>query len=314
MKLSQVQNIIVTGGTGFIGSYLVEVLLESFKGKITIIDNNFSNDVLPLNLKNKVDIRITDIRNLDEVEIIFKELKPEACFHLAAIHFIPYCIEHPNEAIDVNIKGTSNIQYLCSKYSVNILQASSAAVYSPYSEPHKETSEVKPADIYGYTKKVNEDTLEFYFKEKSDELFAVSARIFNAYGSRDTIPHVLTEIIGQIKNQEDEDKVVLELGNIKPKRDFIHGYDLARAMISIVESTDSGLFTYNIGTGESWSIEQIVNKISKIIQKEIEIVTSQERYRKSDRMFLEADISQIMKNTGWKPQITIDSGLRLFFE
>ena len=155
MILSEANNVLVTGGTGFIGSYLVEKLLEWSDFSVTVIDNTFSYDVLPNEVKEKVRLEKTDIRNLKNVEKIFEETEPEIVFHLAAIHFIPYCNKHPNEVIDVNIRGSSNIQHLCNKFSSNLLQASTADVYLKDSVPHKEISKTGSMGIYGYSKEVN---------------------------------------------------------------------------------------------------------------------------------------------------------------
>lgn len=205
MENVKYSNILITGGSGFIGSHLTEKLLQYENVTITVVDNHFSCNVLPKEIEAKIRLEKIDIRNLADLERIFKVIRPEICFHLAAIHFIPYCIKHPNEVIDVNIKGTANIQHLCFKYGCNLIQASTADVYKQDENPHKENSLMKTTNIYGYTKKVNEDTLDFFFKERENELFGAKIRIFNAYGSRDTQPHVITEIINQIKNQKNQD-------------------------------------------------------------------------------------------------------------
>ncbi|MHA1347289.1 MAG: NAD-dependent epimerase/dehydratase family protein, partial [Candidatus Heimdallarchaeaceae archaeon] len=303
MKLSEAKNIIVTGGTGFVGSYLVERLLETNDCSIVVIDNNFSYDVLPDEVKAKVRIEIQDIRNLDKIEKIFEETKPEICFHLAAIHFIPYCNKHPNEVVDVNIRGTSNVQFLCNKYQSNIIQTSTAAVYAPDDQPHKENSKIDPPGIYGYSKMVNEHTLSVNLEDNLRELTGVNARLFNVYGRRDLNPHVLPEILQQMKKQTNNDSINLELGNIQPKRDYIHANDVADALISITESDLKGIHTYNIGTGVSWSVEEVINKLEEIINKKIAIEHSQERMRKSERMFHQADIAKILQETSWKPKI-----------
>ncbi|MCK4897017.1 MAG: NAD-dependent epimerase/dehydratase family protein, partial [Candidatus Heimdallarchaeota archaeon] len=244
---------------------------------------------------------------------IFEKIKPEFCFHLAAIHFIPYCNRHPNEVVDVNIRGTSNIQFLCNKYHSNIIQTSTAAVYAPDDLPHTENSTIDPPGIYGYSKTVNENTLGVHLEDNMEELFGVNARLFNVYGTRDLNPHVIPEIALQMKNQTESESVILELGNILPKRDYIHAYDVADALISIVESDLKGIHTYNIGSGVSWSVEEIIIKLEKIIKKKINVEHSQERMRKSERMFHQADISKILKETSWKPKISIEKGLKSFF-
>ncbi|MCK5408838.1 MAG: NAD-dependent epimerase/dehydratase family protein, partial [Candidatus Heimdallarchaeota archaeon] len=243
MKLSEVNNILVTGGTGFVGSYLVESLLETDDFSILVVDNNFSYDVLPDEVKARVRIENQDIRDLDTIEKTFEEFKPEICFHLAAIHFIPYCNKHPNEVVDVNIRGTSNIQFLCNKYNSNIIQTSTAAVYAPDDLPHTENSTIDPPGIYGYSKMVNEHTLGVHLKDNMEELLGVNARLFNVYGTRDLNPHVIPEIFQQMKKQSKSETISLELGNIQPKRDYIHACDVADALISIAESDMKGLHT-----------------------------------------------------------------------
>jgi UDP-glucose 4-epimerase len=313
MKLSEANNIIVTGGTGFVGSYLTERLLETDDFSIIIVDNNFSYDVLPEEVKARVRIEKQDIRELDTIEKIFEEFKPEFCFHLAAIHFIPYCNKHPNEVVDVNIRGTSNIQFLCNKYNSNIIQTSTAAVYAPDNLPHKENSTIDPPGIYGYSKTVNEHTLGVHLKDNMEELLGVNARLFNVYGTRDLNPHVIPEIVHQMKKQSKCDTISLELGNIQSKRDYIHANDVADALISIAESDLKGLHTYNIGTGISWSVEDIINKLEEISNKKINVEHSQDRMRKSERMFHQADISKILRETSWKPKISFEKGVKCVF-
>ncbi len=313
MKLSEANNILVTGGTGFVGSYLTERLLETDDFSIIIVDNNFSYDVLPEEVKARVRIEKQDIRDLDTIEKIFEEFKPEVCFHLAAIHFIPYCNKHPNEVVDVNIRGTSNIQFLCNKYHSNIIQTSTAAVYAPDDLPHTENSTIDPPGIYGYSKTVNEHTLGVHLKDNMEELLGVNARLFNVYGTRDLNPHVITEIFQQINKQSEKDNIILELGNIQPKRDYIHAYDVADALISVAESYLKGIHTYNVGTGVSWSVEEIIVKLEEVLNKKISVEHSQERMRKSERMFHQADISKIIRETSWKPKISIEKGLKSFF-
>lgn len=306
--------ILITGGSGFIGSHLTEKLLEFENVSITIVDSQFSNNVLPKDIESQIDLKKLDIRNLDDMEGLFNEIQPELCFHLAAIHFIPYCMKNPNETIDTNIKGTANIQHLCSKYNCHLIQASSADVYRNDLNPHNEESIIETMNIYGYTKRVNEETLNFFFGNYEEELLGVSVRIFNVYGSRDTQPHVITEIINQIRKQKKRENINLELGNIEPRRDFIYAGDVADGFISIANNISSGIHTFNLGSGESCSIKEIIGKIEEILHKKINVETSEKRYRKSDRMNLQADISKIRNQIDWQPAISIERGLQLLLK
>jgi len=195
-----------------------------------------------------------------------------------------------------------------------IIQTSTAAVYAPDDHPHKENSKIDPPGIYGYSKMVNEHTLSVNLEDNLRELTGVNARLFNVYGRRDLNPHVLPEILQQMKKQTNNDSISLELGNIQPKRDYIHANDVADALISITESDLKGIHTYNIGTGVSWSVEEIINKLEEIINKKIAIEHSQERMRKSERMFHQADVSKILQETSWKPKISIEKGLEGLFK
>lgn len=306
--------ILITGGCGFIGSYLTERLLENEDASIIIVDNNFSPNVLPKEIEEKVHLKNIDVRNLKELEKIFTEFNPQICFHLAAVHFIPYCIQHPHEVIDVNIRGTSNIQHLCFKHGCNLIQASTADVYKQDNGQHKETSIIKATNIYGYTKRITEEILDYFSVNFESNIFGVSVRIFNVFGSRDTQPHVITEIITQLKNQKYENDINLELGNLEPKRDFIHAGDVADGLISISNKVTSGIHIFNLGSGESWSIKEVIGKIEQILQKKINVEISEKRFRKSDRMNLQAEISKIKDQIGWQPSISIEKGLKLLLE
>ena len=160
---------------------------------------------------------------------------------------------------------------------------------------------------------VNEYTLGVHLKDKMDELLGVNARLFNVYGKRDLNPHVIPEIFQQINEQAKSETISLELGNIQPKRDYIHAYDVADALISIAESDMKGLHTYNIGTGVSLSVEEIIQELEAIINKKIDVEHSKERMRKSERMFHQADVSKILRETSWKPKISIKEGLKSIF-
>lgn len=140
---------------------------------------------------------------------------------------------------------------MCKKYSCNLIQASSATVYNSDDNPHIENSRTGPIDICGYSKKVNEDTLKFFFDPKDGNLFGVNIRFFNIYGPRDGHPHVISEIINQIKTQFDKNIITLELDNMELKKDFIYTGDIVDAMIEVEDKIKNGIHIFNMCSGNS---------------------------------------------------------------
>jgi len=291
------KKVIVTGGAGFIGSHLCRCLLEQ-EANVLVIDNLFmgKRELLP----DGVMFERMDIC-LKEVAKVIRDFKPEIVIHLAAIHYIPYCNSNPEKTFEVNVMGTRNLLEACSNAEW-FLFASSAAVYPPVSGPLTEDM-YGPIDIYGKTKLIGEDLVRLYRKNN-----AIIARIFNVYGPNDTNPHVIPEIISQVKRGRRK----IEIGNLSPKRDYIHVNDVCEAILALLKHEKSGV--YNIGTGKEHSVKDIVDLVSEILQKKLQVVQVKERIRKVERMHLLADINRIQNETGWKPKIELKEGLKVLIE
>lgn len=290
------QKVILSGGAGFIGSNFVRYLLD-IGVEVIVIDNFFSGrkEFLPSDVK----VIKADIREKSKLEDVFMKFKPELVIHFAAIHFIPYCNSHPEETFDVNVMGTRNVLEASKKVSDNlkILFTSSAAVYPPLNRPLTEDL-FGPIDIYGKTKLVCEDLVKLYFRD------GIIVRLFNVYGPNDPNPHLIPEILKQLREGNRE----LRLGNLTPKRDYIHVEDVCKALISLLRKNKSG--TYNLGTGKSYSVKEIVEIISQILGEEIKIIQDNSRFRKIERENLVADITKIKNEINWNPEIDIKDGLK----
>ncbi|MCK4733477.1 MAG: NAD(P)-dependent oxidoreductase, partial [Methanophagales archaeon] len=213
---------------------------------------------------------------------------------LAAIHYIPYCNENPGETFDVNVMGTRNLLEAC---EAEFFFGSSAAVYPPLNGALSEDLH-GPIDIYGKTKLIGEDLVKLHNKK------AIIARFFNVYGPNDTNPHLIPEIVDQIK----EGKRKIELGNLTPMRDYIHVDDVCKAIIALLKHGEEGV--YNIGTGVENSVEGVMEIVSEILDGEIQIVQDKRRMRKVEREHLLADITKIQSETGWKHRIKLKEGLK----
>jgi UDP-glucose 4-epimerase len=292
---------IITGGAGFIGSAVTERLQQEGH-EILIIDNlSFGNrDFVQI---SDLNFKLVDILQLEAVDKIFNEFKPDNVIHLAAVHFIPWCNERPYEASHINIQGTINVLDACRKYAVKkVFFASTAAVYPIYDHAVKETDETGPLDIYGLSKLTGEHLCnEFHLMSG---IPTIICRFFNAFGPNETNPHLIPEIQKQIN----EGKRKIKLGNLTPKRDFIHTHDMASAVSTLLNKVEAGIDVYNLGRGIEYSVTEIVEAFERQLGEKIEIEVDPARVRKVERMHLLADVSKL-KSLGWTPTRGIDEGI-----
>lgn len=292
---------IITGGAGFIGSAVTERLQQEGH-EILIIDNlSFGNrDFVQI---SDLNFKLVDILQREAVDEIFNEFKPDNVIHLAAVHFIPWCNERPYEASHINIQGTINVLDACRKYAVKkVFFASTAAVYPIYDHAVKETDETGPLDIYGLSKLTGEHLCnEFHLMSG---IPTIICRFFNAFGPNETNPHLIPEIQKQIN----EGKRKIKLGNLTPKRDFIHTHDMAAAVSTLLNKVEAGIDVYNLGRGIEYSVTEIVEAFERQLGEKIEIEVDPARVRKVERMHLLADVSKL-KSLGWTPTRGIDEGI-----
>jgi UDP-glucose 4-epimerase len=302
--------VLVTGGAGFIGSYLIDHLIK-FGYNCIVLDNLFQNSISNIqhNLQ-RVKFYKVDITNKDELVRVFNEEKPENVFHLAAHHFIPFCNEKPVEAITTNIIGTQNIADMCIQYSVKkIYFASTAAVYAPSESMHKESDNPDPIDIYGVSKLSGEKIMRFLHEKTGMQVMI--GRFFNAIGKRETNPHIIPEILKQLS--QNPEQPTLKLGNLHPLRDYIHASDMARAAISLIESSEK-FDIVNIGLGKAYSVKDLISLFESAIGKKIEVFEDPARVRKSDRPVLCADNTKLKNKYHWEPAFSLQDTINSLFD
>lgn len=293
---------LVTGGTGFIGSHVTRQLI-GHGADVHALDNGFtgSEDLVP----ESVMIHDVDIRDAEATTDIITSVDPTILIHLAAIHFIPYCNDHPEEAFNVNVVGTRNILSATRELTdlQRVVNASSAAVYEPASGPHQEDEGIGPTDIYGRTKLVAEDEARLFNIDTG--VPTASARLFNVYGTRETNAHLIPAILEQIKDGSRS----VDLGNLTPARDFIHASDAAEAIVTLATEFDGDHRAYNIGTGIEHTVREVVEAVSEALGEPLKIEQDKERVRESDRPHLEADVSRMDNELGWSASLTLTEGL-----
>jgi UDP-glucose 4-epimerase len=300
--------IAVTGANGFVGIHVVRQLLPHHE--VLAIDSlrygpwRFSPDEMARFRCEKL-----DIRERAEVQRVVDAFSPAAIIHLAAIHFIPECERLPDEAVSINIEGTVNLLLAC-KSSCRFIFTSSAAVYTPSDSAHREQEDaIEPVDVYGFTKLHGEHFVRHFSRRK--QLESVIVRLFNVVGPGETNPHVLPEIIKQLQ----AGSRTLRLGNIHPKRDYIYVEDVAAGFIA----SASGPFpataggepvVVNLGSGKSYSVAEMVQRLAGIIGEPIEIAVDPARVRTVDRPNLVSDNRRMQRLFSWAPAHDIDQSLR----
>jgi UDP-glucose 4-epimerase len=304
------RSILVTGGAGFVGSSLIDALLERCEdARITVLDNLFNGHEAYLPKSPRVSLVKVDLRDRPGVMDAIDRHRPEVVFHLAALHYIPYCDAHPSETLEVNVIGTQNLLDACRKAMPSVLVAvSTVAVYPVRDEPNPEDSPTGPVDIYGLSKYFNEKQVELYARQASTR--CAVARLANVYGPRETNPHVIPEIIRQMLQGSDS----ISLGNVKPRRDYIYVTDVARGLMSIAAGNDHPYRVYNVGTGREYSVEEIIAHLVAISGRPLRVAVDPERVRATDRMHLVCDLRRIGEELGWAPEHSIRSGLTALWE
>lgn len=293
--------ILITGGAGFIGSRVARFLTERGADVYVVDDQSVGT---PDRVPNDASFEQADVRT-DEFREVLEATTPDALVHLAAVHYVPYCVENPDVAFDVNVSGTWNVLRAARNVDSldKLVYASSAAVYPPHDGPLSETREPAPIDVYGETKVVGEELAELFARQTG--VSTVSARLFNVYGPNETNPHLVPAILEQLADGSRE----VELGNLTPKRDFVHVDDVSRAILALLGEFDQPYRAYNVGTGTSYSVREVVECVSDVLGEEITIRQDDEKVRESDRPHLEADVSRIRNEVGWEPELEFTEGL-----
>lgn len=296
--------IFITGGAGFIGRWLVARCLEQGL-KVAIYDNLCAGTLE--NIKpflDQIDFFEADILDRERLLAAIEATVPDTVFHLAAHHFIPFCNDHPLEALRVNVLGTYCVLDAAARSGVKtIVVASTGAIYPNQDGPLSEDLMPVPVNVYGLSKVLCEEIARFFANTTS--LRCVVARLFNTYGPYETNPHLIPHIMASL-----HEGPRVELGNVHTKRDYIYVEDVANLLLQCAKTNGPQCVIVNVGTGREYSAEQIIAEISSLMGTEIEIVIAPERVRAVDKLHQIADITRLERLTGCRPQYSLREGLR----
>ena len=290
---------LVTGGAGFIGSWVVDALVS--KGlEAVVVDNLLTGNRDNLNEKSKfygVDIRDKKISE------IFEKEKPDYVFHLAAQTNVRESIKNPIEDCEVNILGTLNVLNCCVKYGVRkmIFSSTGGAIYGDNCKiPTPETEKEEPISPYGISKLSVEKYLEFY--QHIYDLDYVALRYSNVYGPRQNSKGE-AGVVAIFVNDILSNKQPVINGSGNQTRDYVYVKDVAEA--NFLALNFSGIF--NVGTGKETSVNNIFKKIKKIMDVDIKEIHGPEIKGEQMRSCLDSD--KLLRK-GWSVEYGLDKGLK----
>lgn len=292
---------LITGISGFVGSYLSKYLLDK---NIEV----FGLDKSKSESNNTYSIDILDKRAVSEV---IEKVEPDLIFHLAGFSSVKKSFEQPELCMKVNVDGTKNLLDAVLKAGINpkILIISSSEVYGiPKAIPSKETDNTSPVTPYGKSRLEQEKICINYFKKY--KLNIIISRSFTHIGPGQQPIFVVSDFAKQIAEIEKKNNApIIKVGNFKVKRDFTDVRDIVKAYFLTLQKGKIGEI-YNICSGKSFEIQQILDKLLDMSEKNIEVKVDPDKVRKVDIPILIGDNSKFMSHTGWVPEIPIEKTLR----
>lgn len=304
------KRVLVTGADGFIGSHLVERLLqEGAKVRAFVFYNAFNRwgwlDTFSKAQLRKVDVFCSDVRDPNGVAEAMKGV--DIVFHLAALIGIPFSYHSPDSYVDTNVRGTLNVLQAARKEGVErIVHTSTSEVYgTAQSVPISENHPLNPQSPYAATKAASDYLAQSFYC--SFGLPVVTLRPFNTYGPRQSaravIPTIITQLVAGQK--------IIYLGNTQTTRDFNFVSDTVDAFIKVAQSKKTEGQLLNVGSGREVSIVDLALLIARIMKTKVKIVTEKERLRPvlSEVERLLCDATRLHELCGWVPKVTLEKGL-----
>lgn len=309
-----VKKVLITGISGFAGSHLADYLL---KNKENLINGTYLSEkslTSIAHIKSDINLRKIDLTHQKNTSDLISDIKPDVIYHLAALSSPADSFKDPLSTLYNNISAQVNVLEAATKLQLKntrILIISSADTYGIVSKedlPIDEETKFMPNSAYAVSK-ITQDFLGLqYFL--SYRLNIIRVRPFNHIGPRQSPAFAVSSFAQKIAEiEKNKIEPVLFTGNLDTKRDFTDVRDMVRAYSLIIEKGNAGE-VYNIGSGVSYKLSDIVEKLLSLSNVKIKIRNDPTLRRPSDTLELLCNSSKIKKVTGWEPQIPLEKALK----
>ncbi len=304
--MRQIKNtsVCVVGGAGFLGSHLVNYLVEERNCHVLVLDN------LCVGQRYFVHPRAEFYHHdiTDSEEFMYKLFRKHAVnyvFNYAAWPYIPDSFERPLQVFNVNANGAIKVINAAHGASVQgILQVSSAELYGKAEGSGiTEQSPVSPRSTYGAAKAAVDYYCQAAWRERQTPVIAL--RQFNCLGERETHPYIVPEIISQLSAKRNEGTVTL--GN-NTERDFLYAGDQVRIAVELLEKGDFGE-VYNLGSEHSITVHNLACLIGRVMNKEVRIITSEARKRPWEIWYLKSNNNKLYRKVTARPLVSLEEAI-----
>ena len=300
--------VLIFGAGGFVGSYLCKEFLNNGY-KVSGTDKG-EGSALP----SEVDFYRTDLMQANEVEKLIGQIQPDIIVNLAAISSVGASWNMPQTTMAINVIGALNIMEAArkSEKKPRILFVGSSEEYVISENPLDENTQLNANNPYGISKVTQEQFAKLYREQYGLKIYCVRPFNHTGIGQRDSF--VLPSFCKQVAEIDKSGKDgKIQVGNLKVKRDFSHVKDVVREYLMIVESDNCNQI-YNVGSGNAYSLEDMLTYIIGLSNQHIEIEVDQNRIRPTDQPVICCDRSLIGKELGWEPQYNVYDALKEMYE
>ena len=302
------QKVLITGGTGFLGSHITKRLIDDVES-VTIVTTDIRQQTTLKSLGvdiDKINLVKGDVRDFDFLRLLFNEYEFDTVFHLGALSEVKKCQPDPKLAFDVNVGGTVNVLEACRMYGKvkAVVVSSSDKAYGSGEVPYVEGQSLNGVGTYEVSKSATDLIARSFYSNYGVPV--VVTRCSNLYGGGDmNFSRVIPNNINKILNDESP---MIWKGSEKSTREFLYIDDAVNAYLSLVENIDKTKGeAYNIGSGEIFTIEELLNALLDTMDSNLEIEYVEKDFPEISHQYL--DSSKIKEHTGWKPETSLFVGL-----